>query len=101
MERKELLRRGLISVLPIVVVALILLILIVPAPTVVIYILVASAIILTVLIRWHARRTTYVCPACGRDFQISSLTDAIHPHTMRAKLLRCPLCGVTNWCPYK
>jgi DNA-directed RNA polymerase subunit RPC12/RpoP len=52
---------------------------------------------LVLLVRWHARRFAYRCPACGHEFEISPWTDLISPHGVSRrggwKLLKCPHCG--------
>jgi DNA-directed RNA polymerase subunit RPC12/RpoP len=52
---------------------------------------------LFLLVRWHARSTAYRCPACGHEFEISTLTDFLSPHTTSKKFLKCPQCGKRKW----
>ena len=52
---------------------------------------------LFLLVRWHANSTAYRCPACGHEFEISTLTDFISPHTTSKKFLKCPQCGKRKW----
>ena len=51
------------------------------------------------MVRWHARRTAYRCPACDQVFAISPWTDFLSPHLSGVKMLRCPSCGRSTWCP--
>ena len=50
------------------------------------------------LVRWHAARAAYRCPACGREFTVSPWIDFLSPHTIGEKLLRCPSCRESSWC---
>jgi len=59
---------------------------------------IAAAIGLALLIRWHARNTTYICEKCGYQFDIGPLIDFISPHLPERKLLSCPSCGKRSWC---
>ncbi len=52
---------------------------------------------LALLIAWHARTTAYRCEHCGTEFTISAWRDALSPHTLEAKYLRCPACGRRSW----
>ncbi len=54
---------------------------------------------LVILVRGHAARTLYRCPACGHEFKITPLTDILSPHTLTTKYLRCPSCGRRKWIP--
>lgn len=54
---------------------------------------------LVILIRGHAARTRYRCPACTHEFKITPLTDFLSPHTLTTKLLRCPSCHKRQWTP--
>jgi len=51
------------------------------------------------LVRWHARNTGYECPECRHLFMVSPVTDFLSPHLGGVKLLRCPQCGRSSWCP--
>lgn len=51
------------------------------------------AMLLASLIRFHSRHTSFTCPGCGHVFMISPWLDAIYPHTMVSKYLKCPMCG--------
>jgi hypothetical protein len=51
------------------------------------------------MVRWHARRTGYRCPTCDQLFAISPWTDFLSPHLSGVKMLRCPSCGRSSWCP--
>jgi len=64
-------------------------------PFVVLGIFVVGAIF---LVRWHAKNSAYVCPACSLHFPISAWTDFMSPHKGGVKLLRCPRCGESDWC---
>jgi len=62
------------------------------------YVLVAAAlVILIILVRWHAHRVGYICPACDYLFTITPLTDFLSPQ-LGEKLLRCPRCASSLWC---
>lgn len=52
---------------------------------------------LFLLVRWHARHTAYRCPACGREFEISVLTDFASLQIPNKKYLKCPECGQRHW----
>lgn len=54
-------------------------------------------IILTLLVRWHARTTGYRCPGCGKEFAISSWADLLSPHMLTTKYVKCPKCGRREW----
>ena len=54
---------------------------------------------LVILVRGHAARTLYHCPACGHQFKITPVTDFLSPHTLTTKFLRCPACGKRQWTP--
>lgn|SRR5512135_2512829 len=54
---------------------------------------------LVLLVRGHAARTLYQCPACRHRFKITPVTDFLSPHTLTTKLLRCPSCGKRQWIP--
>lgn len=56
---------------------------------------------LLLLVTWHARTFAYRCPACEREFGVSTLVDLVSPsgvgrdehgHASGWKLLRCPDC---------
>jgi DNA-directed RNA polymerase subunit RPC12/RpoP len=49
------------------------------------------------LVRWHARSTAYRCPVCGNEFEISTLTDFVSPHSFGKQYLKCPRCGNRSW----
>jgi len=51
------------------------------------------------LIRWHARHAGYLCPACTHKFAVSTWVDFLSPHKAGEKMLRCPRCGESSWCP--
>jgi len=52
---------------------------------------------LIILVSWHAKATTYLCPICGYEFEISVLTDFLSPHEVDRngawKYLKCPNCS--------
>jgi DNA-directed RNA polymerase subunit RPC12/RpoP len=52
---------------------------------------------LLLLVKWHAANTVYRCQACGNVFSISMMTDAISPHLLDRKYLKCPECGKRSW----
>ena len=52
---------------------------------------------LFLLVRWHAHRTAYRCPACDYEFEISVLTDLKSPQIPDKKYLKCPQCGQRKW----
>ncbi|HJX23382.1 MAG TPA: hypothetical protein VJ574_03110 [Candidatus Bathyarchaeia archaeon] len=53
---------------------------------------------LLLMVRWHSRNVTYLCPACGSVFNISLVNDLLSPHGVDKgggwKLLTCPRCGL-------
>lgn len=49
------------------------------------------------LIRWHAGAYVYQCSYCKNLFSISARKDALSPHMVDTKLLRCPQCGKSDW----
>ncbi|MBN1212973.1 MAG: hypothetical protein JXA92_10380 [candidate division Zixibacteria bacterium] len=56
------------------------------------------ALVLTIIVRWHARTVAYRCPECGHQFKITAWTDFKSPHYPLKKRLRCPACLKKNWC---
>jgi len=59
-----------------------------------------SLLVLTFfLVRWHARNTGYQCPECKQTFAVAPITDFLSPHLAGVKMLRCPHCGHSSWCP--
>lgn len=52
---------------------------------------------LTWLIRWHAAAFVYQCNFCKIHFSVTPWRDALSPHMMDTKLLRCPKCGKSDW----
>jgi hypothetical protein len=60
--------------------------------------LLVTALLLVLLVRWHARSTVYQCPTCEHRFRISGWTDFLRPHGGEKKYLRCPGCGKSDWC---
>jgi DNA-directed RNA polymerase subunit RPC12/RpoP len=60
------------------------------------FVLLACSLLL-LLVRWHAANFAYQCPACGNEFEISTLQDLISPHMLSTKYLRCPACGKRDW----
>jgi hypothetical protein len=47
------------------------------------------------LARWNARHSGYRCAHCGHEFEISTLTELVSPHSSGGggwKYLRCPRC---------
>jgi len=61
-------------------------------------IIAVAALLVLVVIVWHARHTVYRCNACEHPFQVSGWIDFISPHLGGVKLLRCPKCGAVKWC---
>jgi DNA-directed RNA polymerase subunit RPC12/RpoP len=61
-------------------------------------IVITAALVLTVLVRWHARTVGYNCPECGHKFRITAWTDFKSPHYPHKKRLRCPACKKKSWC---
>lgn len=57
----------------------------------------SGVIILTLLVRWHARTTGYRCPDCGHQFGISAWADLLSPHMLTTKYVKCPECGRRGW----
>jgi hypothetical protein len=62
-------------------------------------VLVAGSLFL--LVGWHKKTSTYRCPKCGHEFEVSALTDLISPHGIDKseagarygwKYLKCPKC---------
>lgn len=63
-------------------------------------VIIAAFILFTFfLVRWHARHSAYKCPGCECIFAISAWTDFLSPHLSGDKMLRCPHCGLSGWCP--
>ena len=60
-------------------------------------VVVLVAILLVVVVRWHASNTAYQCEACGNAFEISILQDLFTPHMLTTKYVRCPACGRRTW----
>ena len=56
-----------------------------------------ACVLLGLLIRWHAANFAYRCEACGHEFEITALQDAISPHMLETKYLRCPKCRARTW----
>jgi DNA-directed RNA polymerase subunit RPC12/RpoP len=53
--------------------------------------------VLAMLVRWHAAKTGYRCPGCGREFMISAWADLPSPHMLTTKYVKCPECGQRAW----
>ena len=53
--------------------------------------------VLVLLVVWHAKNFSYLCPRCGEVFEVSKLEDFISPNGMNKKYLRCPRCGKRAW----
>jgi hypothetical protein len=62
-------------------------------------VIVAVLILTFFLVRWHARHTGYKCPVCDYAFAISATTDFLSPHLSGVKMLKCPRCSRSSWCP--
>jgi DNA-directed RNA polymerase subunit RPC12/RpoP len=56
-----------------------------------------AALILVLLVKWHAATTGYQCPGCGHEFMISTLADFLSPHILTTKYVKCPQCGRRAW----
>ena len=69
-----------------------------PSWPVVVLLTLAVAALAFVVVR-HARSSQYSCPFCQTIFRISPAIDFASPHTAGKKLLKCPHCGKTDWCP--
>jgi hypothetical protein len=67
--------------------------------TQVLLLLLPVALLLFLLVRWHARSFQYRCPQCGNVFQLSTMGDAISPNLLDVKLVRCPSCGTRSQLP--
>jgi DNA-directed RNA polymerase subunit RPC12/RpoP len=52
---------------------------------------------LTLLVAWHAKNFAYLCPGCGKVFEVSTLEDFISPNSVNKKYLRCPRCRRRSW----
>jgi hypothetical protein len=65
-------------------------------PLAVVFLFVAATFF---LVRWHARHVGYCCPVCDYRFAVSAWNDFLSPHLGGEKLLRCPRCGQSSWCP--
>lgn len=63
--------------------------------------LLITAILLTLLVRWHTRTFGYRCPECSCLFEISAVRNFFSPHMPSdeggVKYLRCPSCGALGW----
>jgi len=64
---------------------------------VVIWLSAVAAAVFTI-VRYHSQCTSYKCPSCGTTFKISILADFFSPHTPEKKKVRCPACGIKDWC---
>jgi hypothetical protein len=52
---------------------------------------------LALLLEWHARSFAYLCPRCGKVFEISVLEDLLGPNGVNKKYLECPMCRRKAW----
>ena len=57
--------------------------------------LIGAAVLL--LAHWQARHCGYQCPACGHEFEISTMKELLSPHTPTMKYVRCPGCLQVGW----
>ena len=60
--------------------------------------LAAVAVMLHIVVRWHARHHRYRCQHCGNVFEITAYIDLTNPHVPGRKHLLCPGCGRRSWC---
>ena len=49
------------------------------------------------LVNWHSKTTSYVCPNCKNTFGISMIQDLTGPNAFTKKYLECPRCHHRNW----
>lgn len=49
------------------------------------------------LIAWHARNFAYLCPRCGKVFEVSTFEDFVGPNGGKKKYVRCPECRRRAW----
>jgi DNA-directed RNA polymerase subunit RPC12/RpoP len=49
------------------------------------------------IVKWHAKAYVYQCSNCKNYFTISAWIDALSPHMVDTKLLRCPHCDHSDW----
>jgi len=96
---KRTLKKSLTALLIIILAGAAVLIIIARPPLWVFIFLAADALLLGVIVYFHAKTTQYRCPACGLLFKISPFTDFSSPHMPGKKLLQCPSCTQTNRCP--
>lgn len=52
-----------------------------------------TALLLGLLLRWHATSFAYRCPECDHIFTLSIAQDFISPNLGTHKLVRCPKCN--------
>jgi len=52
---------------------------------------------LALIVVWHAKNFSYLCPECGGVFEVSKLEDFLSPNGVNKKYLRCPRCGKRAW----
>ena len=55
-------------------------------------VLVFVAVLLVVLVKWHAATSAYRCPQCSTEFQIGAWRDFLSPNLVGEKYVRCPHC---------
>ncbi|WP_048050741.1 hypothetical protein [Methanosarcina soligelidi] len=49
------------------------------------------------LVNWHTKNFAYLCPICGRVFEVSTLENFLGPDRVNKKFLKCPKCGKRSW----
>jgi DNA-directed RNA polymerase subunit RPC12/RpoP len=63
------------------------------------------ALIVLLLVRWHAKTYGYRCTKCGEEFGVSLLTELVSPHGISISkeghsygwyYLKCPKCGQSS-----
>jgi len=46
---------------------------------------------------WHAKNFAYLCPRCGKVFEVSTWEDFFGPNGGSKKYVRCPECRRQAW----
>lgn len=49
------------------------------------------------LVIWHTKNFAYLCPKCGKVFEISILENFLSPNGINRKYLKCPRCRRRSW----
>ena len=49
------------------------------------------------LVIWHTENFAYLCPKCGKIFEVSVLQNFLGPNGINRKYLKCPKCRRQSW----